>query len=311
MNSLLDFARIEAGRVTASFEPVDLAALTADLASNFRSAMDRAGLEFKVRLRAARHAGARGSGDVGEGRPEPAFERIQVHARRRHRRAASREPAMRCSRWRTREWALPRTSCRACSNDFIASRARRLAPTKALASASRWCMELVKLHGGSDRSRKRARPWQHFPCAYSAGIGTSAGRAIRARPKQVRLLSVGNRLAGLRRRKPCAGCRTTKVAGARNAGAPADRIEDLRFASTFGSRIVLADDNADMRGYVRRVVRPECTSSRRWPTAGRRWKRRAAMPPDADHLRRHDAAARRPRAAAGAARRRPAARRTA
>ena len=26
--------------------------------------------------------------------------------------------------------------------------------------------------------------------------------------------------------------------------------QDLRFASTFGARIVLADDNADMRGYV-------------------------------------------------------------
>ena len=48
VNSLLDFARIEAGRVTASFEPVDLAALTEDLASNFRSAMERAGLEFQV-----------------------------------------------------------------------------------------------------------------------------------------------------------------------------------------------------------------------------------------------------------------------
>ena len=48
VNSLLDFARIEAGRVTASFEPVDLTALTLDLASNFRSAMERAGLDFQV-----------------------------------------------------------------------------------------------------------------------------------------------------------------------------------------------------------------------------------------------------------------------
>ena len=35
VNSLLDFLRIEAGRVKASYEPVDLASLTADLASNF------------------------------------------------------------------------------------------------------------------------------------------------------------------------------------------------------------------------------------------------------------------------------------
>ena len=33
VNTLLDFSRIEAGRVSASYEPVDLAAFTADLAS--------------------------------------------------------------------------------------------------------------------------------------------------------------------------------------------------------------------------------------------------------------------------------------
>lgn len=48
VNSLLDFSRIEAGRAQASFEPVDLAALTAELASNFRSACERAGLELAV-----------------------------------------------------------------------------------------------------------------------------------------------------------------------------------------------------------------------------------------------------------------------
>ena len=48
VNSLLDFARIEAGRITAAFEPVNLAALTEDLSSNFRAAMERAGLRFDV-----------------------------------------------------------------------------------------------------------------------------------------------------------------------------------------------------------------------------------------------------------------------
>jgi signal transduction histidine kinase len=48
VNTLLDFSRIEAGRVEARYEATDLAALTADLASSFRSAMDRAGLRFVV-----------------------------------------------------------------------------------------------------------------------------------------------------------------------------------------------------------------------------------------------------------------------
>jgi signal transduction histidine kinase len=48
VNTLLDFSRIEAGRVQALYEPVDLAAYTVELASAFRSAMDQAGLDFVV-----------------------------------------------------------------------------------------------------------------------------------------------------------------------------------------------------------------------------------------------------------------------
>ena len=48
VNALLDFARIEAGRMQARYEPVDLSAVTAELASVFRSAIERAGLGFDV-----------------------------------------------------------------------------------------------------------------------------------------------------------------------------------------------------------------------------------------------------------------------
>jgi signal transduction histidine kinase/DNA-binding response OmpR family regulator len=48
VNSLLDFSRIEAGRAEAVFVPTDLATLTADLASAFRSATERAGLDLVV-----------------------------------------------------------------------------------------------------------------------------------------------------------------------------------------------------------------------------------------------------------------------
>ena len=51
VNTLLDFARIEAGRVLASYEPSDLAATTAELAAGFRSALDRAGLRLEVDCR--------------------------------------------------------------------------------------------------------------------------------------------------------------------------------------------------------------------------------------------------------------------
>ena len=48
VNTLLDFSRIEAGRVRATYVETDLAALTADLGSVFRSAMEKAGLEYTV-----------------------------------------------------------------------------------------------------------------------------------------------------------------------------------------------------------------------------------------------------------------------
>jgi PAS domain S-box-containing protein len=48
VNTLLDFSRIEAGRVEASYEPTDLAAYTAELASVFRSAIERAGMHLVV-----------------------------------------------------------------------------------------------------------------------------------------------------------------------------------------------------------------------------------------------------------------------
>jgi DNA-binding response OmpR family regulator/signal transduction histidine kinase len=48
VNTLLDFSRIEAGRMQASYEPADIAQVTAELASVFRSAVDRAGLAFEV-----------------------------------------------------------------------------------------------------------------------------------------------------------------------------------------------------------------------------------------------------------------------
>ena len=48
VNTLLDFSRIEAGRVAAAYEPVDLSQFTADLASVFRSIVERAGLKLTI-----------------------------------------------------------------------------------------------------------------------------------------------------------------------------------------------------------------------------------------------------------------------
>ncbi len=48
VNSLLDFSRIEAGRVLATYQPTDLASFSADIASSFRSAVEKAGMTLTL-----------------------------------------------------------------------------------------------------------------------------------------------------------------------------------------------------------------------------------------------------------------------
>ena len=51
VNALLDFSGVEAGRVRATYQPTDLAAFTKELASSFRSIMEKAQLTFRVESR--------------------------------------------------------------------------------------------------------------------------------------------------------------------------------------------------------------------------------------------------------------------
>lgn len=48
VNNLLDFSRVEAGRVQALYQPVNLSQLTSDLSSSFRSIIERAGMQLDV-----------------------------------------------------------------------------------------------------------------------------------------------------------------------------------------------------------------------------------------------------------------------
>ena len=54
VNTLLEFSRIEAGRLEGQFRRVDIGALTMDLASSFRSAIEKAGMELHVGTRVIR-----------------------------------------------------------------------------------------------------------------------------------------------------------------------------------------------------------------------------------------------------------------
>lgn len=50
VNTLLEFSRIEAGRMEGRFTAVDITAYTADLASSFRSAIEKAGMQLRLEL---------------------------------------------------------------------------------------------------------------------------------------------------------------------------------------------------------------------------------------------------------------------
>lgn len=52
VNSLLDFASVDAGRLQTNFQPVHLARFVEDIASLFRSAVERAGLRYRVNIQA-------------------------------------------------------------------------------------------------------------------------------------------------------------------------------------------------------------------------------------------------------------------
>ena len=79
VNTLLDFSRIEAGRVQAVYEETNLAALTAEFRQRVPFCHRKGRTEIHRRLRDFTRADLRRSRDVGEDRFESPFERLQVH----------------------------------------------------------------------------------------------------------------------------------------------------------------------------------------------------------------------------------------
>ena len=167
VNTLLDFSRIEAGRTQARYEPVDLAAVTAELASVFRSAVDRAGLTFVVDcppldelVYVDRDMWEKVILNLLSNALKFTFDgsiAVRVRARGRRRRGHGRRHRDRCGR---------RRRCRGCSSGSTASRPTAHAPTRAAESGWHWCKELVDLHGGTiavdsvHGSRHRNRSWR-------------------------------------------------------------------------------------------------------------------------------------------------------
>jgi signal transduction histidine kinase/DNA-binding response OmpR family regulator len=249
VNSLLDFARIEAGRVQANYEATDLAALTQDLASNFRSAMERAGLAFTVdcdslprdvfvdremwekivlnllsnafkytltgavtvRLVAEKHAAVLEVEDTGVGVPEHELPRLFERFHRVEGSAA-----------RTHEGSGIGL---ALVQELVKLHGGELSAESVLAKGSTFRVRIPFGHG-------------HLPAERVGLHSTAASTAIASQAfvqEALRWLPDSEVVQG-----PLASETTPNA--------------DLRFEATRGARIVLADDNADMRAYVRELL---------------------------------------------------------
>ncbi len=89
VDDMLDFARIEAGRLQPEKTAVDLSNFTTELVESFAPAVDRAGLAAAGRVSPTLRTGRGRRRHVGEGRPQPALQRGEIHPGRRHRRPAA------------------------------------------------------------------------------------------------------------------------------------------------------------------------------------------------------------------------------
>ena len=171
-----------------------------------------------------------------------------------------------------RDRAIPasasrRPSCRACSSASTASRASAAAPTRAPASASRWSRSWCGCMAGTIEVRQRRRPRHHLHGHGPARHGTPAGRPDRCCPRP-RLDRRQRRR--LRRRGPALAVRIGKHRSPAQLPTRGRRCRCRRRRK----RILLADDNADMRDYVRRLLAGSASRSNPSPTAGQRSPRR-------------------------------------
>ncbi|TFZ07673.1 ATP-binding protein [Ramlibacter humi] len=242
VNTLLDFSRIEAGRVSATFVPVDLAALTAELASSFRSAVEKAGMwldidchptatptyvdaemwekivlnlvsnAFKYTLRGGIHVGLREESgqavlavqDTGHGIPEKELPRL-------------------FERFHRVEGTQGRTH-------------------EGTGIGLALVHELVKLHGGAIQVRSRLGEGTTFEVRLPTGKAHLPPGKVRDEPH--RGISAG----GGAFVEEALGWIPGEESAATLPGTSAERS---------GARVLLADDNGDMREYIARLLRAE------------------------------------------------------
>jgi PAS domain S-box-containing protein len=251
VNTLLDFSRIEAGRVQARYEPADLATLTSDLASVFRSACEKANLRLTVQCPPL---------------PEPVFvdremwEKIVLNLlSNAFKYTFEGEIAVSLlSAGKTVELSVTDTGVGIAEAELehVFERFRRVEGTAGRSQEGSGIglalvQELVKLHGGGVRVESQIGKGSTFTVSIPCGSAHLPADRIGA-PRTQASLATGAQsfLEEILRWLPDPAPPSTLM----EAVPSRSPEQEAPTAQVQRSRILIADDNADMRDYLRRLL---------------------------------------------------------
>ncbi len=259
VNTLLDFSRIEAGRVQVAYEPTQLASLTADLASLFRSAIERAGMQLKVDCPAL---------------PEPVYvdpdmwEKIVLNLlSNAFKYSLQGQIAVELKTVGDRvEFSVRDSGIGIAPEELphIFERFHRIQNSQARTNEGSgiglaFVQELVKLHGGSIRVESRLGQGSTF--TVSIPLGKAHLPADRVHPARSQVLPahraepyIEEALGWLTDLRPRGTSGDTESTESKISGV-SQRASSRETGVSGAPRILLADDNADMRDYVHRLLR--------------------------------------------------------
>jgi PAS domain S-box-containing protein len=258
VNTLLDFSRIEAGRMQATYQPTDLAAFTVELASVFRSATEKAGLRLELDCPALDEP-VFVDRDMWEkivlnllsnafkftfkGRIAVALTKAGTRVELRIRDTGVGIPADEIPRLFDRFHRVENTRSRTHEGSGIGLALVR---------------ELVKLHGGYVRVGSVLGEGSTFTVGIPLGSAhLSSDRLGESRALASTAVGAAPFVEEALRWIPDAACDTTTqetLPGDELMALPCPPLSQNHAASTRRPRILVADDNADMRQYLGRLL---------------------------------------------------------
>ncbi len=258
VNSLLDFSRIEAGRVQASYTATNLGELTADLASTFRSAIEKAGLRLVVQCDDPLPQAVYVDREMWEKIVLNLLSNAFKYTFEGEIAVALRD-AGDCVELAVRDTG---TGIPAHALPHIFERFQRVENVRARTHEGTGIglalvRELVRLHGGEVRVDSREEEGSTFSVTIPYGTDHLPSERIEGdRNLASTALAATAFVHEALRWIPGEGENGPEVPPEPLWESPLDRPLSVASPRTRRARIVLADDNADMRDYVRRLLSP-------------------------------------------------------